>query len=107
MNRAYTGPMATTTRRSQTGRARGRFRTRTWLRGVLPGRLNWLVPKGATDCGAHEFYNHDDVTDRCYHCRVGERVHEATRLTASAREMLECAEAAGSAAAGRTLAERG
>ncbi len=74
---------------------------------MLPGPLSRLVPKGATDCGAHEFYNHDDVTDRCYHCSVGERVHEPTPLTPAAREMLKRADAAGSSAARRTLADRG
>jgi hypothetical protein len=50
-----------------------RYRWRTRLRGVLPGRLAELVPKGVGDCGEHEWYRHDATMDRCYHCVVGER----------------------------------
>jgi len=46
----------------------GRYRLRTWLRGRLPVALADLVPKGARDCGAHEFYRADQQTWRCYHC---------------------------------------
>ena len=31
-----------------------------------------MVGKGKNDCGDHEWYNHDGVTARCYHCEVGE-----------------------------------
>lgn len=56
---------------------RGRYRLRTWLRLHEPGWLyaRWPIPKGSTDCGNHEFYNSDDVVDRCYHCEVGLRPH--------------------------------
>jgi hypothetical protein len=47
---------------------RGRYRLRTWLRGRLPVAVADLVPKGARDCGAHEFYRADEQTWRCYHC---------------------------------------
>jgi hypothetical protein len=46
----------------------GRYRVRTWLRGWLPVALADLVPKGARDCGAHEWYRADEHTWRCYHC---------------------------------------
>lgn len=55
--------------------ARGRYRWRTAVRRRLPWFLVNLgvSPKGRRDCGAHEFYNADDVIERCYHCAVGER----------------------------------
>ena len=37
-----------------------------------PGNLAGLVPKGAHDCGNHEWYRADEGTWRCYHCRLGE-----------------------------------
>jgi hypothetical protein len=46
----------------------GRYRLRTWLRGHLPVAVADLVPKGARDCGAHEWYRADRQTWRCYHC---------------------------------------
>jgi hypothetical protein len=46
----------------------GRYRLRTWLRGRLPVAVADLVPKGARDCGAHEWYRADRQTWRCYHC---------------------------------------
>lgn len=52
----------------------GRYRLRTELRGVLPGFLAPLVPKGP-DCGDHEWYRSDERTDRCYHCFAGVRPH--------------------------------
>lgn len=57
----------------------GRYRLRTWLRVHEPGWLYALGPiaKGAADCGNHEFYNADDVIERCYHCEVGVRPREA------------------------------
>jgi len=48
-------------------------RWRTWLRGHTPDllfyRLDLAVPK-ARDCGDHEWYNADDVVERCYHCEA-------------------------------------
>lgn len=71
---------------------RPRYRWRTWLRGYLPERLALLVPKGAHDCRAHEWYQDDPGIWRCYHCRVGvtdklpwdEREYEARLLEANA-----------------------
>lgn len=58
---------------------RGRYRVRTWLRVQEPGWLyaRWPVPKGAADCENHEFYNADDVIERCYDCEVGIRSRAA------------------------------
>lgn len=56
---------------------RGKYRWRTRVRGVLPSPLWRLVPKGARDCGDHEWYRATETTDACYHCRVGERPHVA------------------------------
>jgi hypothetical protein len=47
---------------------------------MLPLRLIVFAPKGSRDCGAHEWYCHDASTDRCYHCTVGERPHDARDL---------------------------
>jgi len=33
------------------------------------------IGKRQTDCGNHQWYNHDGVTDQCYHCTVGIRDH--------------------------------
>jgi hypothetical protein len=49
----------------------GRYRLRTWLRGRLPVALADRVPKGARDCGTHEWYRADQQTWRCYHCEPG------------------------------------
>ena len=49
----------------------GRYRPRTRLRGRLPVALADRVPKGARDCGAHEWYRADAGTWRCYHCEPG------------------------------------
>jgi ribosomal protein L37AE/L43A len=49
----------------------GRYRPRTWLRGRLPVALADRVPKGARDCGEHEWYRADAGTWRCYHCKPG------------------------------------
>lgn len=57
----------------------GAFRLRTRVREQSPVwllRLGWAA-KPKRDCGDHEFYNDDDVIDRCYHCGVGERPHVA------------------------------
>jgi hypothetical protein len=50
---------------------RGRYRLRTWLRGRLPVALADHLPKGASDCGAHEWYRADEQTWRCYRCTPG------------------------------------
>lgn len=53
---------------------KGRYRWRTRLRRVLPWFLvdRGIARKGPEDCGRHEWYNHDGLVARCYHCRVGE-----------------------------------
>ena len=69
-----------------------RYRLRTELREVLPDRLSALVPKGRHDCNAHEWYQAETGTWRCYHCVVGvthhipwdERELEARRREADA-----------------------
>ncbi len=59
---------------------RGRYRVRTWLRAHEPSWLydRWPIPKGSQDCSNHEFYNSDDVVERCYHCEVGVRARLTT-----------------------------
>lgn len=59
---------------------RGRYRWRTAIRKRLPWVLIDLgvASKGRRDCGAHEFYNHDRQTERCYHCEVGDRPRQPT-----------------------------
>jgi hypothetical protein len=52
--------------------AKYRFRTR--LRRILPWRLIWLAPKGAQDCGSHEWYREGDDRWLCYHCVVGKHI---------------------------------
>ena len=53
----------------------GTYRWRTETRKHLP----WFIlnlgvaAKGKQDCGAHEWYNRDNVVANCYHCQVGER----------------------------------
>ncbi|MFD0259997.1 hypothetical protein ACFRKE_13095 [Kitasatospora indigofera] len=53
----------------------GRYRWRTRLRRHLPWFLleRGLAAKGKRDCGAHEWYNQDGLTARCYHCEAGGR----------------------------------
>ncbi|MEW1910074.1 hypothetical protein AB0442_16725 [Kitasatospora sp. NPDC085895] len=51
----------------------GRYRWRTDARGALPAALMWMFPKGAKDCGDHQWYRKDERTYRCYHCEPGER----------------------------------
>ncbi|GAA4986854.1 hypothetical protein [Kitasatospora paranensis] len=45
------------------------------MRTLLPWCLvdRGILGKGTQDCGAHEWYNHDDRVARCYHCETGER----------------------------------
>lgn len=50
---------------------RSKYRVRTRIRGALPRRLGWIAPKGAGDCGAHEWYLSEPQIWRCYHCEVG------------------------------------
>lgn len=61
----------------------GRYRWRTRLRKLLPMRppLYLLVPKGGHDCGDHEWYNSDYVTEECYHCRAGRRPYDPEHFT--------------------------
>jgi hypothetical protein len=35
----------------------------------MGGGLAGLIPKGARECGAHQWYRADVGTWRCYHCR--------------------------------------
>lgn len=48
-------------------------RWRTWVRGRTPSvlyyRVGLRVPK-VRDCGHHEWYNADNVNERCYHCEA-------------------------------------
>ncbi|MGA5701718.1 hypothetical protein [Peterkaempfera bronchialis] len=55
-------------------RQQGQFRWRTRLRRRLPWFLieRGIAAKGAADCGAHEWYNHDGAIARCYHCEADE-----------------------------------
>ena len=53
-----------------------KYRWRTWMRHHAPGPVTRLFAKGRDDCGAHEWYNHDDRVDHCYHCLVGVRQRE-------------------------------
>lgn len=69
----YTDVMASVARR----KVGERYRLRTWLRGKAPAPLIDLFRKGRKDCGHHEWYRATDALDRCYHCDVGERPHQA------------------------------
>jgi len=50
---------------------KGRYRLRTRVRGLLPGRLSWMAPKGGGDCGLHEWYRAEPGLWLCYHCETG------------------------------------
>lgn len=50
------------------------------MRGHLPWALVDLFPKGAKDCGDHEWFRFEDDTDLCYHCEVGKRPHQHTPI---------------------------
>jgi hypothetical protein len=55
--------------------ARRPYRLRTWIRTRLPWFLIDLgVAAKGRDCeaagGEHQWYNHDNVSSACYHCRV-------------------------------------
>lgn len=58
--------------------ARPRYRLRSWVRIHLPMPLYdlGLAGKGRKDCRQHVFYNHDGLTERCYHCEVGTRPYD-------------------------------
>lgn len=57
-------------------RRRPKHRWRTAWRTRLPLFLVEVVPKGRTDCGAHEWYLSEGTTWRCYHCAVGVKTEE-------------------------------
>lgn len=59
-----------------------RYRWRTALRRRTPWVLvnRGLFAKGERDCGDHEFYNADDVVERCYHCKTGVRPYDPTHF---------------------------
>lgn len=75
----------------------GKYRTRTWLRGHTPSAVTGFFPKG-NDCGAHEWYRHDESMDACYHC-VQTRAHLTQPIASSELENLQRAAQAGSRAA--------
>lgn len=60
---------------------RPKYRARTWIRIHLPHVLSDRIPKGRYDCGAHDWYNADDVVERCYHCVVGVRPRRESETT--------------------------
>lgn len=93
--------MTTTT---YTHRMAGKYRIRTWLRGLLPWSLAERIPKGQ-DCGAHEWYRQSAALDGCYHCRVT-RAHEEMAPADELLADLERAMRAGSTAAESSLMER-
>lgn len=92
------------TRTAYTDRVRGKYRTRTWLRGHAPWSLAERIPKGE-DCGAHEWYRQSTGLDACYHCRVT-RPHESMTAADELLDELESAVRAGSTAAESALVER-
>lgn len=60
--------------------SRPKYRVQTRIRKHLPWFLidrGW-AHKGTSDCGQHVWYRHDDITERCYHCEVGERPIDST-----------------------------
>lgn len=57
-----------------------RYRLSTWVRAHSPGSLYRLIPPGNKDCGRHEWFRHDENTDLCLHCTVGEREHVPARI---------------------------
>ncbi len=38
-------------------------------------QLGGWPDRSPKDCGDHEWFNHDDIEDHCYHCYVGRRPH--------------------------------
>jgi hypothetical protein len=67
------GWLATRANQSRLAISGNPYNVRTWLRSVSPYATVGLFPKGA-DCEArgssHKWYNIDDATSGCYHCRV-------------------------------------
>lgn len=63
--------MTMTTGRTLIWMERGKYRHRTRLRENLPEFVAAWIPKGAHDCGDHEWYSAAESTWRCYHCKVG------------------------------------
>ena len=57
-----------------------RYRLRTWARAHSPGSLYRLISPGSKDCGRHEWFRHDEDTDLCLHCTVGEREHVPAKI---------------------------
>lgn len=53
--------------------ARVKYRLRTWVRTNTPYLVSDRSPKGAKDCGRHEWYRYDEETKHCDHCLVGVR----------------------------------
>jgi hypothetical protein len=54
---------------------RGKYRLRSWIRRNSPW---FLIDRGFAarpnkDCGMHEWFNSDDMTYCCYHCKVGKK----------------------------------
>lgn len=65
------------------------------MRGHLPWAFVDLFPRGAKDCGDHEWFRFDDDVDLCYHCEVGERPHQHTPIDWNSelwRELTQSAE---------------
>jgi len=57
----------------------GRYRWRRRVRLVTPDWLGAITAgwpgRSKRDCWEHEWFNHDDAEDWCYHCDVGRRPH--------------------------------
>ena len=69
------------------------------MRRHLPWIFMSLFPKGAKDCGNHEWVLSDEDTYRCYHCTIGiRRTTPQERISnrlAAQRRAAERARAAG------------
>ena len=52
---------------------------RTRLRRHLPFRLQFLAPKGHSDCGCHDWYKSEDCLYLCYHCDYGRMTKDLTQ----------------------------
>jgi len=59
----------------------GKFRFRTWLRMLLPKLVAIRISRGSRDCGNHDWYNADGVTESCYHCSLGHRPYDAQHFS--------------------------
>jgi hypothetical protein len=86
----------------------GRYRFRTSIRGLLPAWLGWIAPKGAADCGAHEWYRADESEWRCYHCEAGQATEnpmsEVDRLVSTVSALRVAVELPRSEASAATVA---